>query len=113
MAENLPKRKTPRLSKFDYSTPGTYFITICTKDKKQILSDIVGAIRESPLRSSTISTMVGFLKMTSSKEIHRQFCHTEIWQRSFHDHIIRGRQDYAQIARYITENPQRWTDDCF
>ena len=44
MAENLPKRKTPRLSKFDYSTPGTYFITICTKDKKQILSDIVGAI---------------------------------------------------------------------
>ena len=43
MAE-LPKRKQLRLQQFDYSTPGAYFVTICTQDRKCILSDItVGA----------------------------------------------------------------------
>ena len=38
----LPKRKHPRLNNFDYSSTGAYFITICTKDRKSILSQIVG-----------------------------------------------------------------------
>ena len=38
---DYPKRKSPRLKEFDYSTPGYYFITICTKDKRKILSHIV------------------------------------------------------------------------
>ena len=28
---DLPKRKSPRLKEYDYSTPGAYFITICNK----------------------------------------------------------------------------------
>ena len=36
----LPKRKGNRLKEYDYNSPGAYFITICTKDKKQILSNI-------------------------------------------------------------------------
>ena len=32
----LPKRKIVRLSEFDYSTPGFYFITICTFHKKLV-----------------------------------------------------------------------------
>ena len=35
------KRKSPRLKNYDYSTPGAYFVTICTKDRKNILSDII------------------------------------------------------------------------
>ena len=38
----LPKRKRNRLSDYDYSQNGAYFITICTKDRKPILSAIVG-----------------------------------------------------------------------
>ncbi len=38
----LPKRKNVRLCGYDYSVEGAYFITICVKDKKQILSKIVG-----------------------------------------------------------------------
>ena len=34
------KRKQPRLPHYDYSAPGCYFITICTKDRKCILSRI-------------------------------------------------------------------------
>jgi REP element-mobilizing transposase RayT len=37
----LPKRKNIRLKNYDYSSPGTYFITICVKDRKAILSNIV------------------------------------------------------------------------
>ena len=36
-----------------------------------------------------------------------------IWQRGFHDHIIRDRRDYEKIAKYIYENPIRWQYDCF
>ena len=37
----LPKRKPTRLKEYNYSTPGAYFITICTKDKKELLSKII------------------------------------------------------------------------
>jgi len=40
---SLPMRKNNRLGKYDYSQNGAYFITICVKDRKEILSEIVGA----------------------------------------------------------------------
>ena len=40
--KELPKRKPTRLGGFDYSTNGAYFITICTQNRKNILSKIVG-----------------------------------------------------------------------
>ena len=32
--KELPKRKDIRLKNYDYSSPGAYFVTICTKNKK-------------------------------------------------------------------------------
>ncbi|MGN0521919.1 MAG: transposase, partial [Eubacterium sp.] len=40
MKNELPKRKPNRLNKFDYSQKGAYFITICTHNRKEILSHI-------------------------------------------------------------------------
>ncbi len=39
---SLPKRKQLRLEGYDYSQNGAYHITICTKNKEQILCEIVG-----------------------------------------------------------------------
>ena len=39
---NLPKRKPTRLINYDYSGEGSYFITVCTHQKQNILCDIVG-----------------------------------------------------------------------
>ncbi len=39
---DLPVRKHVRLKEYDYSQNGAYFVTICTKDRRNILSDIVG-----------------------------------------------------------------------
>ena len=40
--DNLVKRKTPRYQSFDYNSVGAYFITICTQNRRCILSRIVG-----------------------------------------------------------------------
>ena len=32
----MPKRKNPRLGKYDYSLPGTYFVTICTQGRRDV-----------------------------------------------------------------------------
>lgn len=37
---DLPQRKPTRLKYFDYAQNGVYFITICTKERKNILSKI-------------------------------------------------------------------------
>ena len=41
MEKELLKRKSTRLQGFDYRSAGAYFVTICTGDRKQILSEIV------------------------------------------------------------------------
>ncbi len=40
MENNKPQRKNIRLKYYDYTTEGMYFITICIKDRKNILGNI-------------------------------------------------------------------------
>jgi len=60
------------------------------------------------MRAPTISTVVNQLKGYVSKQIGYS-----IWQKLFHDHIIRNNADYLDIWKYIDENPVRWHEDCF
>jgi REP element-mobilizing transposase RayT len=57
---------------------------------------------------TSILTAVGQMKRCVSKKAG-----TAIWQRSFHDHVIRDKNDYEKIAKYIYENPIKWQYDCF
>ncbi len=34
-----------------------------------------------------------------------------IWQRNYHEHIIRNEQSYIHISNYITNNPVNWDKD--
>ena len=43
MYTDLPKRKPNRLKEYDYSSPGAYFITICTNDRRNLFWENVGA----------------------------------------------------------------------
>jgi len=38
-----PKRKKIRLTEYDYQTPGAYFVTVCTKDRRNLFWENVGA----------------------------------------------------------------------
>ena len=55
--KELPKRKPTRLKNFDYSSVGAYFVTICTRDRKQILSEIVKT--ELPAADEATNSAVG------------------------------------------------------
>ena len=59
-----------------------------------------------PLVAPTISRVIKQLKGIVTKQTEKS-----IWQKSFHDHIIRNRKDYEEHLRYIYENPLRWRYD--
>ena len=186
----LPKRKNTRWDKQDYSHPGEYMITVCTKDMKQILSKITagnpqtvgddipivphieltyygktadkyinqlndfykninvikyvimpnhihlllqipdGTTRTSsptkttdgtkceitpsptkttdarPIEHSIISDFISTFKRFVHRDIGEQ-----IFQRSYHDHVIRDENDMIGAINYIENNPYRWIEN--
>ncbi len=42
MGNEFYNRKNTRLKNYDYGKTGVYFVTICTQDRKRVLSSIVG-----------------------------------------------------------------------
>ena len=156
-----PERKPLRLKGYDYSNFGAYFITICTKNREELLSEICpnvgddahivpnnrltdyGKICEKYINNinekyndatvdkyvimpnhihliiflhgtmwassptQTIGSIIRSFKTMVTKETG-----TAVWQRSFHDHIIRNEKDYAKIWEYIDNNPGIWETDC-
>ncbi len=49
--------------------------------------------------------IIGRLKSFTDNKYDKQ-----LWQRSFHDHIIRNEKDYLKIWNYSDINPQKWND---
>jgi putative transposase len=43
------------------------------------------------------------------RKIHADFA----WQPRFHDHIIRNRESFERIQKYIINNPLHWKEDKF
>ena len=65
----------------------------------QIKPDIDGRIISAP----TVSRVIGSMKRWVSKQIGRP-----IWQKSFYEYVIRNRQDYDEIWKYIENNPLKY-----
>lgn len=62
----------------------------------------------SKKRTPTIATVMNQMKGRVTKQIG-----TSIWQKSYHDHVIRNEEDYREIWTYIDINPLKWEMDCF
>ena len=56
----------------------------------------------------TVSVVIQQLKGVVTKQIGHS-----IWQKLFHDHVIRNEADYLKIWQYIDTNPAKWEADCF
>lgn len=69
---DLPERKSIRIEGYDYSTPGAYFITICTANREKIFWNSVGAdiIRPQIVPLSTVGKIAeqGILQMAEHYE---------------------------------------------
>ncbi len=60
----------------------------------------------APRVPPTLSAVVGAFKSLAAHAVGHP-----LWQRSFHDHVIRDEDDLAHVRRYIGENPLRWSLD--
>lgn len=72
-----------------------------------------------------ISKIVQIFKSSVTKEFrlsektylcNRYACNaypTIVWQKSFHDHIIRNQTEYLKIWEYIDTNSLKWELDCY
>lgn len=60
-----------------------------------------------------LPTVIGLYKSAVAKKIHESGRNEPVWQRSFHDHIIRNQASYEKIWTYIDTNPFKWHEDCF
>lgn len=161
--KELRKRKPNRLSGFDYSSPGYYFLTICVIERYPILRcrgaqcapavefpnlSYAGKVTEQAIceialhyphvsvekyvimpnhihmilhigngrtlcapttrdaEQSMVARVVKHMKEHVTKTIGYS-----IWQKSYHDHIIRNEADYLRIWNYIETNPEKWRED--
>ena len=55
---NYPNRKLHRLQTWDYSAPGYYFVTICTGNKRCLLSRITGSDDGAEVQLTNVGRIV-------------------------------------------------------
>jgi len=57
--------------------------------------------------------IVRALKTFSSRRINdlRGTPGAAVWQRNYHEHVIRSEESLRQIRQYIADNPAHWADD--
>ncbi|HPR34618.1 MAG TPA: hypothetical protein PKY64_03010 [Anaerolineaceae bacterium] len=61
--------------------------------------------------SKSLSDFVGAFKSLSDRAVRNEMPGIRIWQKSFHDHIIRNEKDLQTHWNYIEENVDRWNED--
>jgi putative transposase len=177
--------KSNRLKGYDYSQDGMYYITICTRDRENLLSkiEINGGVGLAPTLNNAakpILTRIGEIVDRNWTEIPDHFPNVvldeyvimpnhfhgiliiksgdrenavperapasdapplslgsiigsfksrcvidnldyikengleetgKIWQRNYHDQIIRNEDDLKRFRKYIRDNPKKWAKD--
>lgn len=58
-----------------------------------------------------LSTIVGACKSNITRKTRIENPGIVIWQKSFHDHVIRNEKDYLVHGEYIRSNVQKWHKD--
>ena len=58
------------------------------------------------IAAPTIMSVINQYKGAVSKAVGQS-----VWQKSFHDHVVRDDEDYRRIWEYIDANPGKWTED--
>jgi putative transposase len=80
-----------------------------------VKSESVGARRASPnlsgVASQSLGAVIGAFKSAVTRQLRLAHNLTQVWQRSYHEHIIRNEEGYNQIRSYIVNNPVNWMHD--
>lgn len=74
-----------------------------------------GIARNAPtfggVTSGSLPCVIRSFKSECSKQIHYLFPNVHIWQRNYHEHIVRDDGDLNRIREYIIDNPVNWEND--
>ena len=64
-------------------------------------------------RRHGLTEIVRAFKTFSARRINevRASPGTPVWQRGFHDHVIRGEDELNRVRTYIADNPRKWSED--
>lgn len=128
-------RKSPRLKGFDYVGPFAYSLTLVTRDRAPVFAHQVevAAALDRLRRSCTqygfslhaycfapdhLHLLVSGNDGSSLQDFARHFKQlsgyrykrehgAQLWQISYHDHVLRKGEDLLAAARYIWDNPVR------
>ena len=167
MNTDLPGRHSTRLKRFNYSGPGTFFVTICTEDRRSLYgavenkemrlsafgeiasrewavslarrpfivpqalvvmpNHIHGLVSFDPkgmpvsdrdavskgLRPASLGAFLNRYKGAVSSPIRQGLGlpKFKVWQRNYHDRIVRDEREFETVMIYIQENPARWDED--
>jgi len=62
---------------------------------------------------TSLCKVIGFFKKYCTSSIRKiiENPYFSVWQRSFHDHIVRNEMDLLRIRNYIATNPEKWATD--
>jgi REP element-mobilizing transposase RayT len=61
-----------------------------------------------PIAKNELAEIVHSWKSYSSKEANRKLRRAgEFWEREYFDHIVRNRQEFERIVRYVLANPEK------
>jgi REP-associated tyrosine transposase len=151
-------RRSIRLPRYDYRTPGAYFVTIvsaareCLFDHPALhsvlercwlaiprhfahvtldafvvmpnhLHGIVlitadppqprSADRAASLVAGSLGAIVGNFKSVTTRRINtmRKTPAAGVWQRNYHERVLRGERELERVRAYIAANPLRWALD--
>lgn len=63
--------------------------------------------------SSSLPTMIRSFKAAATKSINELLSTsgTTVWQRGYHERIVRTPQELENVRRYIENNPKTWSED--
>jgi len=135
MSEKLYTRKNSlRLEHFDYASCRVYFVTIVVSNRRTLFynREFAKAIVECLLNlrervkfnlygyclmpdhfhalvgagesNKTLGQICGAFKSISTR-VYWKLGKGQLWQRGYHDHIIRNETDFFECLKYIKENP--------
>ena len=104
------------VQKYISSIPSAYH-NICV-DKYVIMPNHVHLIlwvttSESGAPGSSRPTQLIPRLIAAIKRFSNRDAGFNMWQKSYHDHIIRNKADYRRIWEYIDTNPEKWQEDCY
>ena len=87
----------------------------CITTKNIITETNMGAKNVSPLHckspSQTIGSIIRGYKIGVTKWVRQNTDIYNLWQRNYHEHIIRNTKSYQSIVEYIVNNPVKWQED--